>query len=1108
MKAALTFIIGRAGTGKTEALYDMIRESVKARPDDPRNFLIVPEQASFEAEKALAEKLGGGLFGVTVTSWSQLARRALDGIGVKRAFLSPQGRVMLVRRSADACADQLTVFKNSAASGGFPAEMDGLISRFKRCGMGHSEVAAAAELLPEHTPLRDKLFDISTLLADCEKRMADRYIDSEDMMNGLIARMGESMLEGARVFIDGGDTMHEQAYPVFRALLNHAAEVTAALRLDPDPGVRDRAIFAPEAAVYRRLRAIADGEGASFRTVALETRRRAGGPALRHLEKELFAYPGSVYEGKPEGLTLTAAADREDEVTEAAERIVSAAKAGMRYRDMAVLLSDPQGYAGTVQRVFSAYGIPYFTDVKRSLAQHPAAMQLIAALRACDSGFAPEHVIEFIKGGMAPVTPDEAERFENLLLMRGFYGSSLREEFTGDDAALEDVRKRVMEPLTELAERVSRRSGEERARAIHAFMERLGVYEKQRELCASLHEKGLLREEEENAQVVNTILEVLDQVFVITGDEKLKLSRFISVLREGFAAYEVGVIPTTADQVLVGSMDRTRSREVRLLFVLGMNDGLFPKKRTDDGVIDDSDLAALQAKGLTLWRSSRSLSEGDMHTVYSALSMATESVAFSYPVSVPTAGEDASAAPCRLVGTIRRIFPKLELCDLTAKPGPRSSEKLAFAALARHLRRLVDTGEEDPELALLYAYFSRSPEYRARLRSMCAELEYSAEVGAFGHELAVKLYGSSLYGSASRLETFNRCPFMHFMRYGLDAKERREHSQKVTDRGTFFHEAIEKYVRYVMENGLDWRALGDEDVFAILREIVPPIMARDDTPLLSDTARQRAALVGLVESVKYTCCAVTRHIARGSFRPSGCEVEFGRENSLFPPLQIRTPGGMVINVSGIIDRIDSFEGGAGDERRRIIDYKSGGKTFDFGELEAGIQLQLPLYAAAVDAASTVGMYYMPIQDIAVTTDEAGNAVKELTEELMKKFRLSGLSLKDEEVVAATEEFDKSSTVIAARYGKDGELQGAGLVTDDEYGLVIKAAKDRASQTLERIFEGAAEVRPYRSAHSKRDSACRFCPYGDVCRFDEKLSREGYRKVFKKSADAFFGRKKD
>ncbi|MBQ2517281.1 MAG: PD-(D/E)XK nuclease family protein [Clostridia bacterium] len=1108
MKAALTFIIGRAGTGKTEALYARIREAVTAHPGDARNFLIVPEQASFEAEKALSERLGGGLFGVTVTSWSRLARKALDGMGVKRAFLSPQGRVMLVRRSADACADSLTVFKNSAASRGFPAEMDGLISRFKRCGMCAADVAELAAGLPEHTPLRDKLADVSTVFADCEQRMSDRYIDSEDMMNGLIARMGESILEGARVFIDGGDTMHEQAYPVFRALLGHASEVTAALRMDPDPGVRDRAIFAPEAAAYRRLCAIAEEEGAPYKTLALEKRQRSGGPALRHLEKELFAYPASVYEGEPAGLSLTAAADREDEVTEAAERIVSAAKAGVRFRDMAVLLSDPQGYAGAVQRVFSAYGIPYFTDVKRSLAGHPAAMQLIAALRACDSGFAPEHVLEFVKGGMAPVTPDEAERFENLLLMRGFYGSRLREELTGEDAALEDVRKRVMEPLVELAESVSRRTCEERARAIHAFMERLGVYEKQRELCAGLHEQGLLREEEENAQVVNTILEVLDQVFVIMGDEKLKLSRFISVLREGFAAYEVGVIPTTADQVLVGSMDRTRSREVKKLFVLGMNDGLFPKKRTDDGVIDDSDLAALEAGGHTLWRSSRSLSEGDMHTVYSALSMATESIAFSYPVSIPTSGEDSSAAPCRLVGTLRRIFPKLESNDLTVSPGPRSSEKLAFAALARRLRRLVDTGEEDPELAPLYAHFSRSPEYRARLRSMCAELEYSAETGAFGHELAVKLYGSSIYGSASRLETFNRCPFMHFMRYGLDAKERREHSQRVTDRGTFFHEAIEKYVRYVSENGLDWKTLCDDDVFDILREIVPPIMSRSDSPLLSDTARQRAALVGLVESVKYTCCAVTRHIARGKFRPAGCEVEFGRENSLFPPLQIRTPSGMVINVSGIIDRIDSFEGGDGAERRRIIDYKTGGKDFDFGELEAGIQLQLPLYAAAVDAASTVGMYYMPISDVAVTTDEAGNAVKELTEELMKKFRLSGLSLKDEEVVAATEEFDRSSTVIAAKYGKDGELTGAGLVTGDEYGLVVRAAMDRASHTLERIYEGDAEVHPYRSAYKKRDSACRFCPYGDVCRFDEKLSRGGYRKVFRKSADAFFGRKKD
>ncbi|MBR5708271.1 MAG: hypothetical protein IKX41_02695 [Oscillospiraceae bacterium] len=226
MSCRLEFILGRAGSGKTTALFARAAEA-----QDAERFIIVPEQATFETERRLAEYLSSGLFGCTVTSWSSLSRHVLDSLGVRQAFLSPQGRVMLLRRCADACAAKLTVFKRSAARDGFPAECDMLISRFKRCGMSAADVAEAAQRLPEGTPLRDKLSDLSVVFADCERRCENRYIDPEDMMNEMLRRMDASVLRGAHVFIDGGDTLHEQAYPVFAGLLRCAASVTVALSL-------------------------------------------------------------------------------------------------------------------------------------------------------------------------------------------------------------------------------------------------------------------------------------------------------------------------------------------------------------------------------------------------------------------------------------------------------------------------------------------------------------------------------------------------------------------------------------------------------------------------------------------------------------------------------------------------------------------------------------------------------------------------------------------------------------------------------------------------------------------------------------------------------------
>lgn len=1099
MVSKLELITGRAGTGKTRALFERVAEARKL--GGAECFVIVPEQATFETERSLSELLSGGLMGVTVTSWSNLARKLLDSMGARQAFLSPQGRVMLLRRCVDAAASKLTVFKRSAQHRGFPAECDGLIADLKRCGMDPESVAEAAQSLDEGLPLRDKLNDISVIFSELERRCADRYIDPEDMMNELISRAHESALCGAHVFIDGGDTMHEQAFALFEKMLLYSASVTAALTADASS--RDRGLFAPEERTIERLIDIAEKNGVSVVKTALHTRMRKGTPAICHLERELFAFPGAVFEGEPEGLLISVSPDRTDEVTEAAERIREAAKRGVRYREMAVIVSDLASYAHIAERVFAQYGIPYFTDVKRSLISYPAAGFILNALSAAEHGFDAQNMFEVVGSGFLPITEDEAELFENHMLAKGLYGKRLTEPIENDEK-MEDIRRRVMEPMIALHESVRIGSCESRARAVHCFMQDLGLYEKQKELCASLHEEGRYREENENAQVINTVLEVLDQLYVIMGDGEIGLKRFIAVLKEGFAAYEVGTIPATCDQVLVGSMSRTRSREVRLLIVLGMNDGLFPKKRSDDGVIDDADLKMLKSRGYELWRSTEGLSQSDLLTVYSALSKATEQIVFSYPAAISGAGAMSPAASaCRLIGSIRRIFPRIPEINCITAGRRRSSEEAAFASLGRRLRRMIDTGVPDDEAAMLYSRFSASPEYKERLAPVTAECFGTRETAPLGRELSKLLYGSSLYGSASRLENFNSCPFRHFMQYGLCAKERDERKEKNTELGSFYHEALEHYVRYVMESGLDWTDIDDEKTYEILKEILPGIMYREGGHLLYDTARQRARLWNVIETVRATCCAVTRHIAAGSFRPQSCEVSFGRADSVFPALKVEA-GELTFNISGVIDRIDSYKSGD-KEKSRIIDYKSGGKRFTYEELAAGLQLQLPLYAAAVDAAQTVGMYYMPITDIEPGVNEDGEAVRVMTDELMKKFRLHGLSLRDEEVICATDPKEGSSSVIYASHTGKGELKGSGLVDEKELEDAMEFAKRKAAATLDRIFEGDASVFPARLKKAKK-APCRFCPYSDVCRFDPDLSRTGYNDIPPMSADAFFGRR--
>ena len=706
----LEFILGRAGSGKTGRLFERAKERVA---EGGSCYIIVADQATFETEKGLAQWLGGGLFNCGVYSWQSLARKVLDDCGIRSAYLAPQGKLMLTRRAIDKCASRLTIFKKAAEFRGFAAECDGIFKQFKRCGVTPEALAAAAEGMDERLPLAGKLKDFALIYGECESLMAERYIDSEDMMNSLCELLPQSKLAGSHIFIDGGDTMNEQGYRVFRQMLINCASITVAL--GNGCGLRDEALVAPERRVLERMTDIAAEVGVPYKTSMLPPRTEGRRPALVHLERELFAHPKAVFNEEPEGLSCYVAKDRMDEAAETAERIKKAAAQGVRYRDMAVVVSDLPGYAPVVARVFSAYGIPYFTDVKRSALDYPAAELVLASLMACERGFDTDNVLRVLKTGYCDVSAEDAERLENYLVATGIRGSRLTEPFDEKaPAGAERARQAVMRPLIALKENVRQGDAAERARAVFGYLREMRVYQKQKALCERLHAEGQFQQEEENAQVLNVIMELLDQLYVILGDGEIGLKRFISVVREGLAAYELGAIPSTCDQVLVGNIGRTRARRVKLLCALGMNDGLFPKKRMDEGIIDDNDLESMRALGLSVWQDMASFRESDDLDVYSALAKPTEELLLSYPVSA----EGESAAPCALLGAVMRIFPKLPVKNGVGEHTLRSSRESALKHLALSIRRMADTGEPDREAAPLYAYFSGSASDRPTLDAM------------------------------------------------------------------------------------------------------------------------------------------------------------------------------------------------------------------------------------------------------------------------------------------------------------------------------------------------------------------------------------------------------
>ncbi len=1055
MAAPLTVWMGRSGSGKSTRLYDRLCSHAQK---GERATLVVAEQYTFEAEKALCNRLGG-LLGVQVLSFSRLCERVLQEQGNGLPVIGGPGRRMILRKAALNHRTELTLFGRVAESRGFVQRMDEIITRCKQSGAAPEDLRAAAEALPRGSQLRGKMADIALLYGESERFLRDRYLTESDLWDRAGDALEGSFLTGTDLYIDGIDIPSRQLFRLLLRLLRVCKSVTVTLRMDPD-GL-DEALFAPDIRTYYKLQQVAEAAGSPFFREGCR-RDKPRPPELKHLEKHLFAQDEAVYPDPAPALVLWASADREEEAERCAEEVLRLVRQGYRYRDMAVMVTDGGGYVSRVRRAFARKGIPLFYDATRPVTGHSAMDMVLSAVRFVQSG-AMEDALHVLKSGYAPCTVAEAEIFENYVLRYGLYGSSLKEPFAFGEvpAEAERVRAALYPPLEHLREGCSRgTTGEQKARAVYAYLEEVGLREKLRAQGEALIADGRPNAGELFSQVYTILSGLLSDIAAIWGRDRLSQKEFLSLLEEGALSSAMGVLPGTADQVLLGDFARTRTPAVAVLFVLGCNEGLLPPVRTDDELISDGELELLKENGLELWNGTEALTEMERLELYTAFNKAQQKICFSCAFSAD--GEELSPAP--LLGRIRRLFPQVRVLDARDGSAYPPDREGSFRRLVRELALYEREGVVSDQLTAQKAYFERDADYGPRLRRAEAAMTGGISPAPFGRALAERMYGAAPSMSASRLEQFNRCPFAHYVKYGLKAKERPESREEAADAGTFLHDALDAFLKRVKEKGLDWAALTDGDADALVDEIMPPLIRTHNDGIFLRDVRLREALFLRVESVKRCARSIVQQMQLGSYLPYETELAFGPDCP-FPPLSLRTDDGRTVKLYGRIDRVDRSRDGF----YRVVDYKMGDRKFEPGKIAAGLSLQLPLYLAAVEGleGEMGGMYYMPLSLPAVREGEERRHV------------LRGVTAGSDEAVAALERHLEGSSklVQGLRRNKDGKLSGS-VCRQEDMAVLTREAVAVAERTLNDMRRGEAEVIPYKGA-------CKWCPYQAVCRFDRQ-----------------------
>ncbi len=1130
----LRFIIGRAGTGKTSTCLNEMREELLTRPSGPPLILLVPEQATFQTEYALAAAPGlKGFIRAQVLSFRRLAYRVLqEAGGAARAHIGELGKRMLLRRLLEQSRGELKVFQRSAGLPGFADTLARSLAEIKTYCIGADDLAMAATALQGRgaSLLADKINDLILMYDALEEVLADRFTDPDDYLNLLADRLELSCAaHGGEVWVDGFSGFTPQEYRVLAALLRNARRVNITLCAGINflgGAVDETGLFYPVRETYDILCEMAARERVNVeRPLSLDTAKRYFSRDIAHLEKSFFVHPAAPLADSGEGVVLAAAANQMAEVEGVAREITSLCRdRGYRYRDIIVLLRDIDAYAAIISCVFADYDIPVFIDQKRPVLHHPLVETVRAALEVVSGDWSFDPVFRFLKTDLFPLAREEVDLLENYVLAHGIRGSrwtdgrpweyrrrltleedrEISETEAGYLEEINCIRSQAVAPLAAFQKSV-RQAGCVRdiTLALFVLLEDLKVQEQLESWSVRAFEEGKLEVSREHAQVWDGLTALFDQVVEALGDEVLTVRDFSAVLDTGFESMRLGQIPPGLDQVVVGSLERSRSPEARAAFIMGVNEGIFPARFVEKGLLSEGERERLQAIGLNLAPGSRRKIFDEQYLVYIAVSRSSEKLYLSYPL----ANEEGGAMiPSSVVARVKELLPGISETAWLVEPGAGADDLEFVTHPGRTLSYLVGRIREakagrriNPLWWHVYSWYAGS----AR-RNECA----LALSGLFSDNREKRLHagiGRALYGrtlktSVSGLEKFRACPFAHFLDKGLRLKERAIFKLGAPDLGQFFHAALKLFGERIQEQGLDWGQLDRERCSSIAGEVVDLLVPRLQSEILLSTARRRYLTVKLKKTVQRVTQVLSEHSRRGSFRPVGLELSFGPGGDL-PGVTFVLPDGGEMVLTGQIDRVDAARSGE-EFYLRIIDYKSGKMTIKLSDIYHGLKLQLLTYldVALRHARTLIGseglpgaVLYFRMDDPLVRANGQIPEGEELEQKILREFRMTGMVLADQSVARLMDfGMEGDSDLIPVIINKDGDLGArSSVLTREQFELLRVYLRYQLISAGSDIVGGVVDISPYRRGSFR---SCQYCSFKPVCKFDILMGGNVYRQV--------------
>ena len=1121
---SLRFCFGPSGSGKSHRIYEEIMQRATEEPG--RNFLIiVPDQFTMQTQKDLVMRSDrDGILNIDVLSFGRLSHRILEEVGTKEMpVLDDTGKSLVLQKVAADLKEQLPAMGSLLHKQGYIHEVKSAISEFMQYGISTQDMDKLITSAQKRGALAMKLKDLKTLYRGFQDYIRDHFITTEETLDVLRRSLSKSkILKGSVVVFDGFTGFTPIQNRLIQELMRVCAEtiVTVTIGVGEDPYKMDgeQKLFhlsKKTVADLEKLAAEAEVERGEDLFVKGGPNRFAKAPALHYLEQNLFRYQYEPYAGEQQEIHMFEALSPREEVHQTALYIRHLIREqGMTYRDIAVVIGDLEGYASYVETEFGQLEIPCFLDRTRGIVLNPMIEYIKSALQLYIKDFSYDTVFHFLRSGMADISREEIDELENYVIRTGARGyrtysrlfTRRTEELQGNAEGSEQAEEKTMERLNRIRQQfmdaveILHMGSQEKAgdyvSHLYDFLEQNQVQQKLLNYQQQFEKEGDLSRAREYAQIYRLVMDLLDQVYELLGEEEISRQEFADILEAGFGEITVGTIPQNVDRIVVGDMERTRLKQVKVLFFLGVNDGSIPKNASKGGIISDMDREFLIESGTEMAPSPRQQMYIQRLYLYLNMTKPSEQLYLSY---AKVNSEGKGIRPSYLIDTVRKLFPAMsvEYPQNRSRLEQIEGRQEGARYLAEELREYVEgtlPEEERQDFYLMYRAYEADAAGRDLLTR--AAFRRYRESG-LSRIVARALYGQQLENSVSRLETYAACACRHFLQYGLSLQEREEFGFEASDMGTVYHAVLENFAGKLAESNLTWWDFTEDFAAKAVKESVEAYAATYGETVLYSSARNEYAITRMSRILTRTVLTLQKHLKQGSFQPDDYELSFRFAEDL-DSIHVDLSEDEKMHLQGRIDRIDVSED-AEHVYVKVIDYKSGNRKFDLAALYYGLQLQLVVYMnAAMEMESRkhpdkeivpAALLYYHIDDPTIETP-VELTDEQINEQILAKLRMNGVVNSDPEVVERLDRYmQDKSVVIPVEKKKDGSFSARSSVLSREEMQLISSYVDAKIRSIGReILDGKIAANPYEKGN---EEACTYCAYKKVCGFDGSIP--GYEK---------------